>query len=159
MNLRGSRDCEGDTGNGREHPSGGCLAVAVLLLLSGSPREGTSHELADTVHTIGGKPTTCTELFGETCSFALQSDYNQWGQNLEGFVNAGTLGPFARSIGFVAEAKLSLQACEVSATAGRTILDFYTLAEIDHPPTATTTDLFPPFWNESRQFLCPVNSF
>jgi hypothetical protein len=116
-----------------------------------------SHELADTVHTIGGKPTTCTELFGETCSFALQSDYNQWGQNLEGFVNAGTLGPFARSIGFVAEAKLSLQACEVSATAGRTILDFYTLAEIDHP-TATTTDLFP-FWNESRQFLCPVNSF
>ncbi len=157
MNLRGSRDCEGDTGNGREHPSGGCLAVAVLLLLSGSPREGTSHELADTVHTIGGKPTTCTELFGETCSFALQSDYNQWGQNLEGFVNAGTLGPFARSIGFVAEAKLSLQACEVSATAGRTILDFYTLAEIDHP-TATTTDLFP-FWNESRQFLCPVNSF
>ena len=53
--------------------------------------------------------------------------------------------------------KLSLQACEVSATAGRTILDFYTLAEIDHP-TATTTDLFP-FWNESRQFLCPVNSF
>ena len=95
------------------------LAVAVLLLLSGSPREGTSHELADTVHTIGGKPTTCTELFGETCSFALQSDYNQWGQNLEGFVNAGILGPFARSIGFVAEAKLSLQACEVSATAGR----------------------------------------
>ncbi|MCY4668920.1 MAG: hypothetical protein OXC29_13160 [Rhodococcus sp.] len=133
------------------------LAVAVLLLLSGSPREGTSHELADTVHTIGGKPTTCTELFGETCSFALQSDYNQWGQNLEGFVNAGILGPFARSIGFVAEAKLSLQACEDSATAGRTILDFYTLAEIDHP-TATTTDLFP-FWNESRQFLCPVNSF
>ncbi len=157
MNLRGSRDCEGDTGNGREHPSGGCPGRRVLLLLSGSPREGTSHELADTVHTIGGKPTTCTELFGETCSFALQSDYNQWGQNLEGFVNAGTLGPFARSIGFVAEAKLSLQACEVSATAGRTILDFYTLAEIDHP-TATTTDLFP-FWNESRQFLCPVNSF
>lgn len=108
------------------------LAVAVLLLLSGSPREGTSHELADTVHTIGGKPTTCTELFGETCSFALQSDYNQWGQNLEGFVNAGTLGPFARSIGFVAEAKLSLQACEVSATAGRTILDFYTRR--DRPP-------------------------
>ena len=69
----------------------------------------------------------------------------------------GSSDPFARSIGFVAEAKLSLQACEVSATAGRTILDFYTLAEIDHP-TATTTDLFP-FWNESRQFLCPVNSF
>lgn len=132
------------------------LAVAILLFLSGSPREGTSHELADTVHTIGGKPTTCSELFGETCSFALQSDYNQWGQDLDSFVNAGTLGPFARSIGFVAEAKLSLQACEISA-AGRTILDFYTLAEIDHP-TATTTDLFP-FWNESRQFLCPVNSF
>nr|WP_253252953.1 hypothetical protein [Rhodococcus erythropolis] len=133
------------------------LAVAILLLLSGSPRERTSHELADTEHTIGGQPTTCTELFGETCSFALQSDYNQWGQNLESFVNAGTLGPFARSIGFVVEAKLSLQACEVSATAGRTILDFYTLAGIDHP-AATTTDLFP-FWNESRQFLCPVDSF
>ncbi|GAA3155122.1 hypothetical protein GCM10020255_035850 [Rhodococcus baikonurensis] len=59
------------------------LAVAILLLLSGSPRERTSHELADTEHTIGGQPTTCTELFGETCSFALQSDYNQWGQNLE----------------------------------------------------------------------------
>lgn len=133
------------------------LAVAVLLLLSGSPRERTSHELTDTVHTIGGKPTTCTDLFGVTCSFALQSDYNQWGQDLDSFVGAGTLGPFARSIGFVAEAKLSLQACEVSATAGRTILDFYTLAGIDHP-AATTTDLFP-FWNESRQFLCPVNSF
>lgn len=129
----------------------GVLVVAAMLL-SGFRPEENSHSLPDTVVTIEGQPVTCTELFQKTCSFDLQSAYNQWGNGIESFVDSGALGPYARSIGFTAAAKLSLQACGINNTAGRTVLDFYDHARVDHP-MAVTPDLFP-FWNASRQFLC-----
>ncbi|MGG7102815.1 hypothetical protein [Rhodococcus sp. 24CO] len=130
------------------------VAVGVYLVIHRSPQGDPSRPLADTSAIIDGQRTTCAELFGETCSFDLQSEYNQWGESIESFVNSGVLGPYARSIGFVPAAKLSLQACGVSNTAGRTVLDFNVLVRADHPE-ASTTDLFP-FWNASRQSLCPA---
>lgn len=130
------------------------VVAGVYLVIHKSPQGDTSRPLADTSAIIGGQPTTCAELFGEACSFDLQTEYNQWGHAIDSFVNSGVLGPYARSIGFAAAAKLSLQACGVSATAGRTVFDFNELARVEHPE-ASTTDLFP-FWNASRQFLCPA---
>ena len=130
------------------------VAVGVYLVIQRSPHGDTSRPLADTSAIIDGQPTTCTELFGSTCSFDLQTEYNRWGEAIDSFVNSGVLGPYARSIGFVPAAKLSLQACGVSNTTGRTVLDFNDLARVDHPD-ASTTDLFP-FWNASRQFACPA---
>ncbi|MBT2264308.1 hypothetical protein [Rhodococcus erythropolis] len=130
------------------------LAAAIYFVTSRSPEVSTAHPLPDAVSTIDGQLTTCSELFGETCSFDLQTEFNTWGAGIEQFVDAGSLGPFARGIGFVASAKLSLQACGVGSAAGRTVLDFNDLARIEHPE-ASTTDLFP-FWNSSRQFLCPT---
>lgn len=132
----------------------GVVAVGAYLVIHKSPQAETSRTLADTPAVIDGQPTTCAELFGEACSFDLQTEYNQWGHAIDSFVHSGVLGPYARSIGFAPAAKLSLQACGVSSTAGRTVFDFNDLALTDHPD-ASTTDLFP-FWNASRQFLCPA---
>ncbi|MDJ0362579.1 hypothetical protein [Rhodococcus sp. H29-C3] len=63
------------------------------------------------------------------------------------------MGPYAADIGFVDSAKLSLQACGVARTAGKTVLEFEDLAQRDHPD-ATSAQLFP-FWNQTRQELCP----
>lgn len=128
------------------------LMVAAWLHFSGFTTENPSHSPPDAIVNINGEQTTCSELFDEPCSFDLQSEFNQWGTEIQSFVNMNTLGPYARSIGFTAAAKLSLQACGISNTAGRTVLDFYDTASIDHPGVGTA-DLFP-FWNESLQFLC-----
>lgn len=130
------------------------LAASAILFFTGFTRQPESHTAPDAVVVIHGQPVTCAGLFHQTCSFDLQSEFNQWGHGLESFVDSGALGPYAREIRFTAAAKLSLQACGINNTAGRTVLDFYDLARVDQP-TATTTDLFP-FWNESLQFLCPT---
>ncbi|MCJ0905216.1 hypothetical protein [Rhodococcus sp. ARC_M6] len=57
-------------------------------------------------------------MFSETCSFDLQSEYNQWGGGIESFVDSGVLGPYSRGIDFTAAAKPSLQACGIDSTAG-----------------------------------------
>lgn len=139
---------------------GGLLVVAVVLtaivwaVLYFAPERNTeTHTLADEEYMIGGHPTTCTELFGAPCDFALQIAYNRWGADLEEFVNSDAYGSFARSIGFPASAKLSLQACYIAKTPGRISFDFLDTARVDHP-NAPTAELLV-FWNRSRQELCP----
>lgn len=133
----------------------GFFAVIFIVLFAviKSSRDTTSPALADESFVIQGQPTTCSSLFGEPCDFDLQTEYNMWGDGLESFVDSGVLGPYAADIGFVDSAKLSLQACGVNRTAGKTVLEFEDLAQRDHPD-ATRAQLFP-FWNETRQDLCP----
>lgn len=129
------------------------LAVVVFLAVFGSSRDTTPHPLADKTFTIHGRPTTCSTLFGQACDYSLQSEYNRWGNGLESFVESSPLGSYATDIGFVASAKLSLQACGLARTAGKTVLEFEALARREHPD-ATSAQLFP-FWNRTRQGLCP----
>lgn len=129
------------------------IIVAVFLYFNAGKEDTEERTLADAQYSIGGKPTTCTELFGAPCDYTMQTGYNRWGAHLEQFVNSGAYGSFARDIGFVPSAKLSLQACNISSTPGRTSLDFLDTAKIDHP-NAPTGELLV-FWNKSRQELCP----
>lgn len=129
------------------------LAVVVFLAVFDSSRDTSSRSLADDTFTIGGRPTTCSTLFGQPCDYTLQSEYNRWGNGLETFVTTSPLGSYATDIGFVASAKLSLQACGLARTAGKTFLEFEALARREHPD-ATSAELFP-FWNRTRQALCP----
>ncbi|MDJ0396520.1 hypothetical protein QMK17_24775 [Rhodococcus sp. G-MC3] len=129
------------------------LAVVVFLKVFDSTRDTTPRPQADESFVIDGQEATCSTLFGQPCDYTIQSEYNRWGDGLESFVNSSPLGSYATDIGFVASAKLSLQACGVARTAGQTVLEFEELAQTDHPE-ATRTQLFP-FWNRTRQSLCP----
>ena len=129
------------------------LAFVGFLVAFNSFRGTTPRPLADQTFTIHGQPTTCSMLFGHACDYSLQSQYNRWGNGLESFVESSTLGPYATEIGFAASAKLSLQACGLARTAGNTVLEFEALARAEHPE-ATSPQLFP-FWNRTRQGLCP----
>lgn len=130
------------------------IIVAVFAYFNAEKEDTKDRTLADAQYSIGGGPTTCTELFGAPCDYTLQTGYNRWGGSLEQFVNSGAYGSFAREIGFPASAKLSLQACDISNTMGRTSLDFLDTARIDHP-NAPTGELLV-FWDKSRQQLCPA---
>lgn len=130
------------------------LAVVVIRTIFESSRDTTPRPIADTTFTIHGRPTTCGALFGQPCDYTLQSAYNRWGAGLEPFIESSPLGPYATEIGFVASAKLSLQACGLNRTVGKTFLEFVALARREHPD-ATSPDLFP-FWNRTRQALCPT---
>ena len=129
------------------------LAVVGFLVALSSFRDTTPRPLADETFMIHGQPTTCSMLFGQACDYSLQSEYNRWGNGLESFIESSPLGPYATEIGFAASAKLSLQACGLARTAGKTALEFETLARREHPE-ATSPQLFP-FWNRTRQGLCP----
>lgn len=129
------------------------LVVAAFLTVFDTAQDTTSRPLADKTSMIGGKPTTCSTLFEQPCDYSLQSEYNQWGDRLETFVTSSPLGSYASEIGFVASAKLSLQACSLARTAGRTVLDFESLARRNHPE-AVSSQLFA-FWNRTPQGLCP----
>ncbi|GAF42979.1 hypothetical protein [Rhodococcus wratislaviensis] len=110
--------------------------------------------LPDTAVMVHGVPTTCSELFGQPCDFGLQAAFNRWGTGLAAFVDSGVLGPYAERIGFLASAKLSLDACALSHTTGKTVLEFVEQAQRQHPD-AGSPELFP-FWNRTRQTLCPL---
>ncbi|CAG7634652.1 hypothetical protein SIM91_43500 [Rhodococcus opacus] len=130
------------------------LAVVVFLTVFESSRDTTPRPLAEETFTIGGRPATCSALFGQPCDYTLQSEFNRWGSGLESFVESSPLGSYAADIGFVASAKLSLRACGLARTVGKTFLEFEALARRDHPD-ATSPQLFP-FWNRTRQGLCPT---
>ena len=117
------------------------------------PGTGTARTLADAVFVIDGTPSTCADLFAHPCDYTLQSQYNQWGPRLEQFLTTSPLGSYADRIGFAASAKLSLQACALSRTVGKTFLEFVAAARAEHPD-ATSPQLFP-FWHRTRQGLCP----
>lgn len=130
------------------------LAGGVFLAVYDSSRDTAPRPLADTTFTIDGQPTTCSTLFEQPCEYRLQSEYNRWGGGLESFVHTSPLGTYAHDIGFAPSAKLSLTACGLARTAGKTFLEFVTVARADHPD-ATSPQLFP-FWNRTRQGLCPT---
>ncbi len=129
------------------------LAVFVYFAVFDSTRDTTPHPLADEIFVIHGQETNCSTLFKQPCDYTLQSEFNRWGNGLESFIDSNTLGPYATDIGFASSAKLSLQACGVARTAGKTVLEFEDLARQDHP-NATRTELFS-FWNRTPQGLCP----
>ena len=135
-----------------------CLVVgaAVLVVWAVASRpEPTAppRPLPDTAVMVHGRPTTCSELFGYPCDFDLQSTFNRWGRSLGPFVDSGVLGPYAEQIGFLASARLSLDACTLSHTTGKTVLEFVEQARRQHPE-AGSPELFP-FWHRTRQSLCP----
>ena len=74
----------------------------------------------------------------------LQSAFNRWGTGLAPFVDSGVLGPYAERIGFVASAKVSLDACALSHITGKAVLEFVEQAQRQHPD-AGSPELFP-FW-------------
>ncbi|ANS28684.1 hypothetical protein R1CP_20010 [Rhodococcus opacus] len=129
------------------------LGFAVFQVLRHDPEHPEPHPLADAVFVISGRPTTCADLLTHPCDYTLQTQYNQWGARLEQFLTTSPLGPYADRIGFAASAKLSLQACALSRTVGKTFLEFVAVAHVDNPD-ATSPELFP-FWNRTRQSLCP----
>ncbi|AWK75919.1 hypothetical protein CBI38_29220 [Rhodococcus oxybenzonivorans] len=129
------------------------VAVALFYFTSRTPQDTAARPMEDKAFMIDGRPMTCRELFPPGCDFDLQYSYNRWGERLESFVDTSDLGPYARDIGFAASAKLSLQACRLSETSGKTILEFVELARRDHPE-ADSPQVFP-VWNRARQFLCP----
>ncbi|KAA0017021.1 hypothetical protein [Antrihabitans cavernicola] len=131
----------------------GLFFLGSTYLVSDPSPSAAPPPLADTAYTVNGRPTTCTDLFHQPCDFTLQYGYDMWGQHLESFVNSGVLGTYRDDIGFVASAELSLQACGVAHTTGKTFLDYLDLAHTDHPE-AGSPQLFP-FWNRTRQDLCP----
>lgn len=131
----------------------GGIGIALYFLVSEAAQDTPPRPLADQAFTINGRPTTCSELFRHACDFNLQSEYNMWGDGVESFVTSSALGSYAEDIGFVATAKLSLQACGLSRTPGKTFLEFIDLARLDQPD-ASSAQLFP-FWNRTRQDLCP----
>lgn len=147
------------------------LAVggAVYFLTRNSQQQPPSRVLEDRSFVINGRPTTCGELIQQPCEFRLQTEYNRVGDRLESFLYssalgsfatdtgfAAELGPFASDISFAAAAKLSLQACQLSDTTGKTILDFVELGRLDHPD-AGSPELFA-YWNRAREGLCAVGT-
>ncbi|MEE2032377.1 hypothetical protein [Rhodococcus chondri] len=141
---------------------GPAIAILVLLVLGAvvfyATRDGSTESaerpLEDSSFVIEGRRTTCTQLFRHPCDYSLQLEFNRSGHNLENFVNSEYLGPYAENIGFAESAKLALQACVLSHTAGKTILEFVEVGRADHPD-AGLVELFP-FWNRARQQLCPM---
>lgn len=129
------------------------LAVFVYFAVFDSTRNTTPNPLPDETFVIQGQETNCSTLFKQPCDFTLQSEFNQWGDGLESFIDSNTLGSYATEIGFAPSAKLSLQACGLARTAGKTVLEFEALARQDHPD-ASRAELFP-FWNRTPQGLCP----
>ncbi|ABG99172.1 conserved hypothetical protein (plasmid) [Rhodococcus jostii RHA1] len=91
---------------------------------------------------------------GQACGFDLQTVYNDVGGRLEGFVHTADLGPYADRIGVAASANLSLRACVLARTSGRTFLEFVDVSQPAHPD-AGSPELFP-FWNRAREELCPL---
>jgi hypothetical protein len=129
------------------------LGFALFQIARREPAPLAPRPLADTVYVIAGRPTTCSDLLADACDYTLQTQYNRWGARLEEFLTTSPLGSYADRVGFAASAKLSLQACALSRTAGKTFLEFVAVARTDHPD-AGSPQLFP-FWNRARQGLCP----
>ncbi|MDI9978759.1 hypothetical protein [Rhodococcus sp. IEGM 1307] len=119
-----------------------------------TPSESAPRPVKDRAFVIGRHPTTCSQLVGQACGFDLQTVYNDVGDRLEGFVHTADLGPYADRMGVAASAKLSLQACVLARTSGKTFLEFVDVSQPAHPD-AGSPELFP-FWNRAREELCPL---
>jgi hypothetical protein len=127
--------------------------VGLLLFVVFVDRSGeTEVTLEDKSFTIDGQSMTCAELYGEPCDFQRQNAFNTWGEGLDKAAGNEDLGSFAREVGPVERAKLTLEACITSMRSDTSVLDLAERVQPQHPGV-TDADLFP-IWDFARNSVC-----